>query len=91
VRIGEAIIPVIQYDSLATSSSSETITEKTISREREKEREGQALKAGKEGELEDRVGEALAKIGRIRRVGLGLKEKVGFWEAWKNQGKKVRI
>ncbi|KAI1076596.1 acyltransferase-like protein [Whalleya microplaca] len=40
-----------------------------------------------EKQVLDRIGEALARLARNKRVGLTLKDKVGFIEAW-NKGKK---
>ena len=37
----------------------------------------------------DQVGEALARLGRVKRVGLGVKEKIGFLKTW-NNGKRYR-
>lgn len=30
----------------------------------------------------DRIGEALARLGRVKRVGLGVREKIDFVRAW---------
>ncbi|EPS38289.1 hypothetical protein H072_7919 [Dactylellina haptotyla CBS 200.50] len=89
VRIGEAVrIGELEKstDSLATTSSSETITEKTIVRSPE----DSAARVPRVGALEEKVGEILVRVGRIRRVGLGVKEKIGFWNAWKSQGRKKK-
>jgi hypothetical protein len=32
--------------------------------------------------LLDNVGESLARLGRVKRVGLGVKEKMEFFQAW---------
>ena len=36
-----------------------------------------------EKRLLDKIGEALARLGRVKRVGLGVKEKQEFMDAWK--------
>ncbi|KAF3938320.1 hypothetical protein ABW19_dt0209296 [Dactylella cylindrospora] len=86
VRIGEAvrIKDLEKSETLATTSSSETITEKTVVRNHA----DSSSQAPREGALDDKVSEVLARVGRIRRVGLGVKEKIGFWNAWKSQGKR---
>ena len=33
----------------------------------------------------DRVADALARLGRVKRVGLGVKDKDGFVKAWTRQ------
>ena len=38
----------------------------------------------------DRVGESLARMGRVKRVGLGVKEKADFVKAWTRQGRKQK-
>jgi len=52
---------------------------------------GEAFKEEAEGEGDvnkdeqavlDRVGEDLARLGRVKRVGLGVEEKVGFLRVW---------
>ena len=35
----------------------------------------------------DKVGEALARLGRVKRVGLTLKDKLAFIEAWNKRRK----
>ncbi|KAL4791538.1 hypothetical protein BDV19DRAFT_293076 [Aspergillus venezuelensis] len=42
------------------------------------------LSAAERGLL-DSVGEALARLGRVRRVGLGVKEKIAFVRAWREK------
>ncbi|KAF3915362.1 hypothetical protein AA313_de0206334 [Arthrobotrys entomopaga] len=88
VRIGEAvrIRDLEKAETLASTSSSETITEKTVVRNPE----DSASRVPRTGALEERVSEILARVGRIRRVGLGVKEKIGFWNAWKSQGRKKK-
>ncbi|RVD85738.1 uncharacterized protein DFL_004047 [Arthrobotrys flagrans] len=90
VRIGEAvkIRDLEMSDTLVATSSSETITEKTVARSSSgDDANGRVPRVGA---LEERVGEILVKVGRIRRVGLGVKEKIGFWNAWKAQGRKKK-
>ncbi|KAF3906142.1 hypothetical protein ABW20_dc0100400 [Dactylellina cionopaga] len=88
VRIAEAvrIRDLEKSDTLATTSSSETITEKTVVRNQE----DSGPKVPRTGALDERVSESLARVGRIRRVGLGVKEKIGFWNAWKSQGRRKK-
>ncbi|KAF3217939.1 hypothetical protein TWF192_001103 [Orbilia oligospora] len=90
VRIGEAvkIRDLEMSDTLVATSSSETITEKTVARSSSgDDANGRVPRVGA---LEERVGEILVRVGRIRRVGLGVKEKIGFWNAWKAQGRKKK-
>ncbi|EWC46991.1 hypothetical protein DRE_03753 [Drechslerella stenobrocha 248] len=87
VRIAEPVrVPDLPTekaeDTLAATSSSETITERTTVSDIP------AKRVPRPGALEEKVGEALARVGRIRRVGLGVKEKIGFWNAWKSQGRR---
>ncbi|KAK6341208.1 hypothetical protein TWF696_008294 [Orbilia brochopaga] len=90
VRIAEAIkiADLERSDTLASTSSSETITEKTIAKG--DDARNSVTRVPRAGALEEKVGEALARVGRIRRVGLGVKEKIGFWNAWKAQGRRKR-
>ncbi|KAK6501687.1 hypothetical protein TWF481_009513 [Arthrobotrys musiformis] len=88
VRIGEAVkISELEMadDMLLATSSSETITEKTVARNLPTDE-----RVPRTGALEEKVGEILVRVGRIRRVGLGVKEKIGFWNAWKAQGRKLK-
>lgn len=34
----------------------------------------------------DKVGEALARLGRVKRVGLTVKDKIAFVDAWSKRG-----
>ena len=38
--------------------------------------------SGAEKKVLDKIGEALARLGRVKRVGLGVREKMGFVRAW---------
>lgn len=58
-----------------TASSTETL----LSSE-----EGDGL-TGPEIKVLDKVGEALARLGRVKRVGLGIREKSDFVKAWAKQ------
>ena len=40
-----------------------------------------------EKRLLDRVGEALARLGRVKRVALGVQEKADFVQAWRKRGR----
>ncbi|KAI9723557.1 MAG: kinesin-like nuclear fusion protein [Chrysothrix sp. TS-e1954] len=42
---------------------------------------------GDDKRLLDRVGEALARLGRVKRVSLGVKEKADFVQAWRKRGR----
>lgn len=51
---------------------------------------GESMRNEEEGEEEreeervcERAAEALARVGRVQRLNLGVREKVGFVEAWK--------
>ena len=44
---------------------------------------------GEEQRVLDRIGEALARLGRVKRVGLSLKDKAAFIQALKGKGKKA--
>ncbi|KAF3924959.1 hypothetical protein ABW21_db0209711 [Orbilia brochopaga] len=90
VRIAEAIkiADLEKSDTLASTSSSETITEKTVAKGADAK--NSVTRVPRAGALEEKVSEALARVGRIRRVGLGVKEKIGFWNAWKAQGRRRR-
>ena len=35
-----------------------------------------------EKRVQDRIGEALARLGRVKRVGVGVREKVEFGRVW---------
>ena len=58
-----------------TASSSETL----LSSE-----DGDGL-TGPERKVLDKVAEALARLGRVKRVGLGIREKSDFVKAWTKQ------
>lgn len=46
--------------------------------------DGETMTAAERRVLE-RVAEALARLGRVKRVGLGVKDKQGFVKAWTRQ------
>ena len=60
-------------DSATTSSSSETLVSPG---------ESKVTMTVEERRLLEKVGEALARLGRVKRIGLGVKEKVAFVQAW---------
>ena len=60
-------------DSAATSSSSETLVSPG---------ESKAVMTSEEQRFLEKIGDALARLGRVKRVGLGVKEKAAFVEAW---------
>lgn len=45
---------------------------------------GESMTAGERRVL-DRVAEALARLGRVKRVGLGVRDKEGFVRAWRKE------
>jgi len=49
---------------------------------------GKAGKEGPESELCEKGREALARIGRVKRLNLGVREKVGFVNAWNENKRK---
>lgn len=53
-----------------------------IEEEKEKEVDGVVELAGEEKKLVERVAEALARLGRVKRVGLGVREKGEFVDVW---------
>ena len=64
------------HDDIA-SSSSDTLLEPD---------DGETLSAAEKRVL-DKIAEALARLGRVKRVGLGVKEKVEFVKAWRKHRK----
>lgn len=46
--------------------------------------EGEGMNA-EEKRVLDQVAEALARLGRVKRVGLGVRDKAGFLQAWTRQ------
>ena len=48
--------------------------------------EGEELSLGEKRVL-DQVGEALARLGRVKRVAIGVKEKVDFVDMWRGRGR----
>lgn len=70
VRIAESVYNTTQSDD--TASSTDTLLESA---------EGEASTLG-ERQLLDKIAEALARLGRVKRVGLGIKDKMGFIKAW---------
>jgi 1-acylglycerol-3-phosphate O-acyltransferase len=72
-RTGKAETTGAQAD---MNSSTDTLADSDIAGEGG---EGLSLE---ERKVLDRVGEALARLGRVKRVGLGVREKVDFVRAW---------
>lgn len=70
VRIAESVYNTIQSDD--TASSTDTLLESA---------EGEASTLA-ERKLLDRIAEALARLGRVKRVGLGIRDKMGFIKEW---------
>jgi hypothetical protein len=60
-------------DSAATSSSSETLVSPG---------ESKVTMTSEERGFLEKIGEALARLGRVKRIGLGVKEKAAFVQAW---------
>ena len=72
VRIAESVHNTTQSDD--TASSTDTLLES----------EGGNASNLAERKLLDKIAEALARLGRVTRVGLGVKDKLSFIEAWSN-------
>lgn len=70
VRIAESVYNTTQSDD--TASSTDTLLESA----------GGDPSNVAERKLLDRVAEALARLGRVKRVGLGVKDKMGFIKTW---------
>ncbi len=70
VRIAESVYNTTQSDD--TASSTDTLLESA---------EGEASTLA-ERKLLDGIAEALARLGRVKRVGLGVRDKIGFVKAW---------
>ena len=70
VRIAESVHNTTQSDD--TASSTDTLLESS---------EGESNRLA-EKKLLDKTAEALARLGRVKRVGLGVAEKVAFLRAW---------
>ena len=51
--------------------------------------EGQVI-SDLEKRVLDKVAESLARMGRVKRVGLGVKEKADFVKAWEKQGQRQK-
>jgi len=69
VRIAESVYNTTQSDD--TASSTDTLLESA---------EGEASSLA-ERKLLDGIAEALARLGRVKRVGLGVRDKIGFIKA----------
>ncbi|KAK5174699.1 Lysophosphatidic acid:oleoyl-CoA acyltransferase 1 [Saxophila tyrrhenica] len=71
------------FDTLhAQKVPGDTDTDTTLSGDGEADSEGDAELSQQERRVLDAVAEALARLGRVKRVGLGAKEKDGFVKAW---------
>lgn len=55
---------------------------------RERDRAGDGEVSSEEQKVLDKVAEALARLGRSKRVGLTLRDKSAFVEAWRRKGRK---
>jgi hypothetical protein len=78
---GEAI-PIRDYTTNSVDTLLDDITSGSDTLDGSEE--GEPLTAGEKRFL-DKVGEALARLGRVKRVGLGVKEKAEFVKAWTRQ------
>ncbi|KAF1808607.1 hypothetical protein P152DRAFT_443465 [Eremomyces bilateralis CBS 781.70] len=100
VRIGAAIDPADMRAAVSPrglSSSWVDVAEETSPARRSsaqaKPMKGDRLLVGQSGLSKDqerfleRVGEDLARLGRVKRVGLGAKEKVDFLRLWEKRGR----
>ncbi|KAI9887120.1 MAG: hypothetical protein M1823_001027 [Watsoniomyces obsoletus] len=72
------LLETLQTDELATSSSTDTLTST------DEPRAGHEQSA-EERKVLDRVSEALARLGRAKRVALGPRDKIVFVESWKRR------
>ncbi len=72
------LLETLQSDELATSSSTDTLTSA------DEPRSG-SEQSVEERKVLDRVSEALARLGRAKRVALGPRDKIVFVESWKRR------
>lgn len=73
MRIAESVYNTTQSDD--TTSSSDTLLESDDGDNR----------SAAEQKLLQNVAEALARLGKVKRVGLDVKDKAGFIKAWSKQ------
>lgn len=71
-------LDTLQAEEVATSSSTDTLTSS------DDPRPGNGLGI-EEKKILDKVADSLARLGRVKRVALGVKEKVAFVQSWNRQ------